>query len=34
MLALLDNLERWEGGGVGRQAQDGGNICIPTSDSC
>ena len=28
------NLEGWDGEGNGREAPEGGDICIPTSDSC
>ena len=30
---LCDNLERWDGEGLGRGAQEGGDICIPNADS-
>ena len=30
---LCDNLERWDGEGLGREAQEGGDICIPNADS-
>ena len=33
-LALCDNLEGWVGVGGGREVQEGGNICLPKSDSC
>ena len=33
-LVLCDNLEEWDGVGVGREVQEGGNICIPMADSC
>ena len=33
-LVLCDNAERWDGVGGGREIQDGGDICIPVSDSC
>ena len=28
------NLEEWDGEEDGREAQNGGNICIPVADSC
>ena len=28
------HLEGWEGEGVGREVQKGGNICTPMADSC
>ena len=28
------NLEGWDGSGGGREVQEGGDICIPTADSC
>ena len=28
------NLEGWDGGGDQREFQKGGDICIPTADSC
>ena len=28
------NLEGWNGEGDGREAQEGGDICIPMADSC
>ena len=28
------NLEEWDGEGDGREAQEGGDICIPMTDSC
>ena len=31
---LCDNLERWDGVGSGREVQEGGDICIPTANSC
>ena len=31
---LCINLERWVGEGDGREVQKGGDICIPTADSC
>ena len=27
-------LEGWDGEGDGREAQKGGNVCIPMADSC
>ena len=31
---LCDDLEGWEGGGgIGREAPEGGDICIHTADS-
>ena len=33
-LGLCDNLERWDGVGVGREIQEGGDICILVADSC
>ena len=32
--ALSDNLEGWDGVGGGRKVQEGGEMCIPTADSC
>ena len=29
-----DNLEGWDGVGAGREAQEGGGICILMVDSC
>ena len=29
-----DNLEGWDGVGDGREVQEGGDICIPVTDSC
>ena len=29
-----DNLEGWDGVGGGREVQEGGDICIPMTDSC
>ena len=29
---LCDNLEGWEGEGGGREAQEGGDTCIPMAD--
>ena len=31
---LCIKLEGWDGVGDGREAQKGGNICIPMADSC
>ena len=31
---LHDNLEGWDGVEGGREIQEGGDICIPTADSC
>ena len=31
---LFINLEEWDGEGVGRELQNGGDICIRTNDSC
>ena len=31
---LCINLEGWDGEGDGREAQKGGDICIPMADSC
>ena len=31
---LCINLEEWDGEGVGREFPKGGDICIPTADSC
>ena len=33
-LVLCDNLEGWDGVGGGRAAQEGGDTCIPMTDSC
>ena len=33
-LVLYDNLEGWDGVGDGREAQEGGDICIPVAGSC
>ena len=30
---LCINLEGWDGEGVGREVQKGGDICIPMADS-
>ena len=31
---LCINLQGWDGGGDGREVQEGGNVCIPMADSC
>ena len=31
---LCINLEQWDGKGDGKEVQEGGDICIPMSDSC
>ena len=31
---LCINLEGWDGEGDGREAQEGGDICVPMADSC
>ena len=31
---LCDNLEGWNGVGVGREIQERGDMCIPVADSC
>ena len=31
---LCINLEGWDGMGDGREVQNGGDICIPITDSC
>ena len=31
---LCINLEGWDGEGVGREVQKGGDICIPMADPC
>ena len=31
---LCINLEGWDGEGNGREAQKGGNVCIPMAESC
>ena len=31
---LCDNLEGWDGVGVGRDIHKGEDICIPVADSC
>ena len=33
-LGLCDNLEGWDGEREGREVQEGGDTCIPMSDSC
>ena len=33
-LGLCDNLEGWDGERDGREVQEGGDTCIPMSDSC
>ena len=33
-LMFCDNLEGWDGVGGGREAQEGGDICVPMADSC
>jgi len=33
-LVLCDNLEGWEGMGGGREASEGGDMCIPMAGSC
>ena len=30
---LCDDLERWDGMGSGREAQEGGDICVLLADS-
>ena len=30
---LSDDLEKWDDGGVGREVQEGGDICIYIADS-
>ena len=30
---LCDNLDRWMGGTMGRDIQEGGHICAPVADS-
>ena len=32
-LVLCDNLEGWNGEGGGKEAQEGGDMCIPMADS-
>ena len=31
---LWDNLEGWDGMGGGWEVHEGGDICVPTADSC
>ena len=31
---FCDNLEGWDGVGCGREVPEGGDICIPMTDSC
>lgn len=31
---LYNNLERWDGEGVGREVQEGGDVCTPMANSC
>jgi len=31
---LYNTLERWDGEGDGREAQEGEDICLPMADSC
>lgn len=31
---LCDNLEQWGGAGGGKEVQEGGDIGVPTTDSC
>ena len=31
---LCDNLDGWDGMGDGSEGQEGGDICIPMTDSC
>ena len=31
---LCDNLEGEDGERLGREVQEGGDICVPTADSC
>ena len=33
-MRLCDNLEVWDGVGDGREAQEGGDICILIADTC
>ena len=33
-LVLCDNLEGWDGVGSGREVPEGGEICMPMTDSC
>ena len=32
-ILLCDNLEGWDGVGDGKEVQEGGDICIPMTDS-
>ena len=32
--ALHDNLEGWDGAGGGREAEEGGDVCVPMADPC
>ena len=32
--SLCNNLEGWDGEGSGREGQEGGDICVPMTDSC
>ena len=34
ILVLGENLERWDGVRVGREVQEGEDICAPMTDSC
>ena len=31
---VCDNQEEWDGAGGSREAQQGGDICVPVADSC
>ena len=31
---FCDNLEGWDGLGVGKEVQERGDVCIPMADSC
>ena len=31
---LCDNLAGWDGVGLGREVQEGVDICVPLTDSC
>ena len=31
---LCHSLEGWDGVGGGREVQEGGDVCIPMTDSC
>ena len=31
---FCDSVEGWDGVEGGREAQEGGNICVPMADSC